>query len=246
VHGGSHGDLRENITSNTSAIGELRDTHAVREELPAAGPQRREHSAATQELEPQPVLSEPLGHIAAIDEEQLEHASRSGVASGERTSIEAPHDPAANVEDNDDSYSQPQPAAMDAERLRGQEREREVVSGGGASRRPCRHVQRGLRARRDPQSPRTHPEPGDRTSPRLHSGPAAERAGEPGAGDIDSQRPPARIPHRDDGGGRAAERDAKRARAELDAAAGRGTRDGCRGPQENQRCERASHRPMTV
>ena len=83
VHGGSHGDLRENITSNTSAIGELRDTHAVREELPAAGPQRREHSAATQELEPQPVLSEPLGHIAAIDEEQLEHASRSGVADGE-------------------------------------------------------------------------------------------------------------------------------------------------------------------
>ena len=66
------------------------------------------------------------------------------------------------------------------------------------------------------------------------------------AGDIDAQRPPARIPHRDDGGGRAPERHAKRARAELDAATGRGTRDGCRGRHENQRCERASHRPITV
>jgi hypothetical protein len=246
MHCRSHRDLRENVTSNASAVRELRDAGAVGEELPAPRTERCEGSAPAEEHEAQAVGDESLRHVAAIYEEQLEHASRSGVADGERTSIEAPRDPSADVEDDDHADLQPQPDAAHAQRPRRQEREREVVSGGGAPRWPCRHVQRGLRARRDPQSPRTHPKPGDRTSPRLHSGPAAERAGEPRAGDIDAQRPPAWIPHRDDGGGRAPERHAKRARAELDAAAGPGTRDGCRGRYENQRCERASHRPITV
>ena len=38
----------------------------------------------------------------------------------------------------------------------------------------------------------------------------------------------------------------QRTRAEPDAAAGRGTRDGCRGRSDDERQECASHLPITV
>jgi hypothetical protein len=60
-----------------------------------------------QKHEPQPVVAESLGHIAAVDEEQLEQAPRAAVMNLERPSIEASDDPPADVQDDDDPDPQP-------------------------------------------------------------------------------------------------------------------------------------------
>jgi hypothetical protein len=102
VHRRSYLDPGEDVATDGSAVGELCDADAAWEELSSTRPQRRERPTVTQELEPQSVGTEPLRHIAAIDEEQFEHASRSRAADGDRASVEASHDRASDVEDDDD------------------------------------------------------------------------------------------------------------------------------------------------
>ena len=63
---------------------------------------------------------------------------------------------------------------------------------------------------------------------------------------LDAQGEAPRIPDDYCSGRRSPQGQAQRARAEPDAAAGRGTRDGCRGRCEDQCRERASHLPITV
>jgi hypothetical protein len=151
-----------------------------------------------------------------------------------------------DVEVDDDADPQPHSDTVHAERTRRQEHERRVVSRTGPPRRHRTDVEHPLFARRDPDPSWAQPKPGCGTSGGPHPGLPARRAREPCARDVDEERPPSRVPHRDGGGGRALERKPQRARAERDAAVGRGTRDGCRGCSENERYEHGSHLPTTV
>jgi hypothetical protein len=172
----------------------------VREELPSARPQRREHPTATQQLEPQPIVAEPLGHVAAVDEEQFEHALGARSADGERTRVEPPHDPASNVEDDDDADPQPQPDATHSQRPRRQEHNGRVVPGSSPPAGRRGDAERRLRAWRDAEPARPQAEPGDSAGSRPYPWLALKRAREAGPRDIDTQGPPPRIPHGDDGG----------------------------------------------
>jgi hypothetical protein len=69
-------------------------------------PQGREDPTTVEKLEPQPVVAEPLGHVAAIDEDQLEDAPTPRTPDGQRTGVQTSHDPAPDVEEDDDSDPQ--------------------------------------------------------------------------------------------------------------------------------------------
>jgi hypothetical protein len=64
-------DPGEDDAPDRSAVHELGDPRAVREELAPPRPERGENPAVAQELESQPVASEPFCHVAAVDEAQL-------------------------------------------------------------------------------------------------------------------------------------------------------------------------------
>jgi len=196
--------------------------------------------------DPQPVARQPLGHVAAIDETQLEQAKRSAAPNGEGARVEPPHDPASHAEVDDHADPEPYPDVLHAERTRRKEHERRVISGSGPPRRHRGDMKSRLRAGREPEPPRVQTEPGHGAAGGPHERLAPHGAGESCARDVDPQRTVARIPHGDRGSGRASEGQAERACAEPDARAGRGTRCGCRGRYENERCERASHLPITV
>src|SRR5947209_13066408 len=55
-------------------VGELRHAAAAREQLASPWTQAREPSAVAAEIQPQAVLPEPLGDIAAVDQEEPEQA----------------------------------------------------------------------------------------------------------------------------------------------------------------------------
>jgi hypothetical protein len=141
------------------------------------------------------------------------------------------------VENDDDSDPEPQPEPVHAEWPSREKCESRMIPGRSVPQRRCRDVQRGLPARRDPEPSWPQAKPIHVLTSGPNARPPAERAGEPRPRDVDPQGTSARIPHGDDGGGRATERHAKRARAEPDAAAGRGTRDGCRGRHDDHRRE---------
>jgi len=61
----------------------------------------------TEEQEPQPGAAEPLRHVAAVDEQELEQPSTACVPDGESPRLEAPHDPSPDVEDDDHPDAQP-------------------------------------------------------------------------------------------------------------------------------------------
>jgi len=246
LHAGSQLDTRDDISQHRPVVGELGDACTVREELSPTRSKPREGAATAKKHETQPVLLQPLGHAAAIDQAQLEHAPRAGAPDRQRARVEAPHDPAADMKNDDDADPQPQPDPAHAERPRRQECECDVISWRGVPWQLCHDMEPCLRARRDPESPRPQPEPGHRPASRLDSRPAAQRAGEAGPWDVDAQCPLAGVPHGDDWRRAGSERHAQRACAEADPAAGRGTRDGCRGRCEDYRRECASHRPITV
>ncbi len=89
----------------------------------------------TEEPDPQPDAAEPLRHVSAVCEQQLEQPSTTGAPDGERPRLEAPDDPASDVEDDDHPDPQPQADTVHPERSRGQEHERGMVSGLGSLRR---------------------------------------------------------------------------------------------------------------
>ena len=160
LHDGTQLDPCEDIASHAAAIDELREAGAAREKLPSLRPQRCEHPPVTHELEPEPVGVEPLGHVAAIDEAQFERAHRPLAADRERTRVEAPYDPAADVENDDDSDPQSEPDVIHAYRARREEHDRRVVPGSGPPA-GCRgDAESRLRAGRDPEPPRLQAEPG--------------------------------------------------------------------------------------
>src|SRR6185437_6016238 len=94
-------DPRTDQPTRPSAIDEHDDPRAVRQELASPRPQRRESSTVPEECQPQPPASEPLRHVAAIDEAQLEQAPRAAPPDRERARVETPHDPAPDVEVDD-------------------------------------------------------------------------------------------------------------------------------------------------
>ena len=164
----------------------------------------------------------------------------------ERTRVEAPHDPAPDAEDDDHADPQPHPHVTHAERARRQERKRRVVSGGRPPGRNGADVEDALRAGSDPDPLRIHPKPLHAVASRPHPRLPAQRAGEAGPRDVDEQGAPSGVPDDDRPGRRAPQRQAERACAERDAAAGRGTRDGCRGRSEDERQKGRPHLPITV
>jgi len=80
----------------------------VREQLARRRSQRREPPAAD-DSEPEPVCDEPLGHVAAIGETQLEQPQGPLAPNGETARVEPSHDPALDAEIDDDADSHPHP-----------------------------------------------------------------------------------------------------------------------------------------
>ena len=126
----------------------------MRKELPPPRTQRRDLTAMTEQREPHPAAAEALGHVAVVDEKQLEQSPSPGPLHRQPAGLEPSHDPAPNVEDDDDPDSQPEPDAVHPDRPRREEHERRVVSGRSAPRRRRAHLERGLRARSDPEPAR--------------------------------------------------------------------------------------------
>jgi hypothetical protein len=150
------------------------------------------------------------------------------------------------MEDDDDSDPHPNANSMHAQGSRRQKRQGKVVSGRCVPPGPCCEVQHRLSARWDAEATWPQPKPDDVLAAGLDPRPPTQRANEPRARDVDPQGAAPRVSHGDDGGGRTPEGHAKRAGAEPDAAAGRGTREGCRGRNDDDRREEASHRPIAV
>ncbi len=160
--------------------------------------------------------------------------------------VEAPHDPAADAEVDDHPDPQPHPHVTNTERSGRQEHKRRVVSGSRARWWNGADMEDTLRTGSDPDPLRAHTKPLRAAASRSHPRLPAQRTGEAGPRDVDEQGAASRVPDDDGGGRRSPQLHAKRARAEPDATAGRGTRDGCRGRYEDQYRERASHLPITV
>jgi hypothetical protein len=104
-----------------SAVRELGDAGAPRQELSPTRPQARHHVASVAEHEAQPRAAEPLRDVPAVDEKQLEQSPLPDVPHGECTGVEAVDDGTAHVEDDDHADSQPHPDAADTEGARRQE-----------------------------------------------------------------------------------------------------------------------------
>jgi hypothetical protein len=107
-----------------------------------------------QQGEPQPVATETLHHVAAVDEAQLEQAQRASAAHGERTRIEAADDPSPYSKDDDHADPHPHPYVLHTERPRRQERERRVISWCDPPGRHRDDTQSRVRAGREPEPPR--------------------------------------------------------------------------------------------
>jgi hypothetical protein len=202
--------------------------------------------APAPEREAKAVTGQPLGHVAAVDETQLEQAQRSAAPDAQRTRLETPHEPAADAEIDHDSDPEPHANVPDPERSRRQEHEGRVISWCGPPGRHRNDVESRLRLGREPEPPRVQAEPGRGAAGGPHLRFAPHGARESCTRNVHEQRAAARVPHSDGGRGRAPQSQAQRAGAEPDTAAGRGTRNGCRGRRENERYERASHLPITV
>jgi hypothetical protein len=121
--------------------------------------QRRHGAAAVVEREAETVAGQPLGHVAAIDEMQLEEPQRPTAPNAERTRIETPHEPAANPEVDDDADPEPHPDVLDAEWPSRQEHEGRVISWCGPPGRRRGDSESLLRVRREPEPPRVQTEP---------------------------------------------------------------------------------------
>jgi hypothetical protein len=141
----------------------------VRKQLPALRAQRRHGAAAAAEREAETVAGQPLGHVAAIDETQLEQPERPPAPNPERTRIETSHEPAADPEVDDDADPDPHPDVLDAERPRRQEHEGRVISWCGPPGRRRGDSESLLRVRREPEPPRVQTEPSRGTAGGPHS-----------------------------------------------------------------------------
>jgi hypothetical protein len=239
-------DSRPDPPADSSAIDEHGDACAVWEDLASSRPQRREDVTVPEDREPQSVPADPLRDVAVVDEAQLEKPLRAATSHRERTAIESAHDPPSHAEVDHDAHPQPHTDMTHAERPCRQEHQPRMIPWAGSPRRSRTNVDDAFPARRDPDTPRTETEPGSDRACGPHPGLPSQRAREAGPRDVDQHGPAPWIPQGDRCGGRAPEHQPERARAESDAAAGRGTRDGCRGRCENERHERTSHLPITV
>jgi hypothetical protein len=229
-----------------SAVREDRDAGTVWEELPASRPQRDELPAVPEERDSETVARQPFGHVAAVDQTELEQAKRSAAANGQRTGVEASRDSAADAEVDDHPDPQPQPHMTNAERPGRQQNERRMVPGGSARWGNGSDMKYALRAGSDPNPLRTHPKPVRGAVSGSHPRLSAQRTGEPGPRDVDEQSAASGVPDDDRGCRRSSQLHAEWARTEPNAAAGRGTGNGCRGGYENKCRESASHLPITV
>ena len=236
----------EHLSAQPPAVREHRDSGAVREKLLPRRSQRSEPMPATQQREPKTLAAEPHRDVPAVEEAQLEQTRRPFPPDGERTGVEAPHDPAADAEIHHDADTHPYPDVVHTERPRRQEHERRVVARRGASGRRSADVEGALPSWSDPDSLRAHAEPPRSTARCPHLRLSPQRTGEAGPRGVDQQRAPSRVPHHDRGGRGSVQRQAERTGTERDAPTGRGTRNGCRGHTEDEREERASHLPITV
>jgi hypothetical protein len=106
------------------------------------------------ECEAQPVGAEPLCHVAAIEETQLQQPATPSPPNAEGTRVETTDDPPSDVEDDDDAEAQSHPDATGAERPRRQEHERRMVARLRPPRRRGHDMEHGLPAGRDPEPPR--------------------------------------------------------------------------------------------
>ena len=98
------------------------------EQLPTLRPQGRQRPAAAEEQEAETVAGQPLGHVAAIDETQLEQPKRPSAPNAERTRIEATHERASDADVDNDSDPEPHADVLHTERARRQKHERGVIS----------------------------------------------------------------------------------------------------------------------
>jgi hypothetical protein len=82
-----------------------------------------------EERELQRAVAESLGHVAAVDEQEIEQPAPSISPDGESTRVEAPHGPARHVKDDDHTDPQAHADAVRSEGPGRQQHERRVVSG---------------------------------------------------------------------------------------------------------------------
>ena len=96
VHGRPELDSRDDGSSHAPAVREDCDTGAVRQQLLAPRLQLRELPTVLEQREPDHAPGELFGHVAAIDETELEESLRAAALEGETAGVEAPHGPAPN------------------------------------------------------------------------------------------------------------------------------------------------------
>jgi hypothetical protein len=135
--------------SDTSAVHEHGDSSAVRKELEVPRPQRAKGATVADQRELQPVSSEPLRHVSAVDDPQPEQTPRAAASDTERARVETAHDPAPDAEDDDDAHAQPYSDVVHATRASRQQNESRVVSRGCVSRRNRADVEDTFAARCD-------------------------------------------------------------------------------------------------
>jgi hypothetical protein len=152
-------DTCKHRAANPAAVREHRDSGAVRQELLARRSQPCEPPAPAEERQPEIPPAELHADVAAVDEAQLEHATRPVAVHGERACVDASHDPASDANIDHDADPHPNPDVMHPERPRRQERERRVISGRGPPRRCRDDMESRLRAGREPEPPRAQAEP---------------------------------------------------------------------------------------
>jgi hypothetical protein len=93
----------------------------VREKLAASRRQGDELPTVAEKRDPQPVAHQRFGHVATVDETELEQTKHPAAANGKRTGLEPSHEPAADAEIDDHAHPQPHPYVPHAERPRRQE-----------------------------------------------------------------------------------------------------------------------------
>ena len=228
------------------AVDEFRDASAPREKLAGCRSQRRDRPAAAEQPESQSIAREALRHIATVEEQQFEETTLPLMPNGHTAGIQTSDDPALDVQDDDDPEPEAHPNATSAQRPGGQEHERRVISRLGSARRHRGHTQNRLSAGRDPQPSGSQPQPRCPAARAPHARSSTKRAREAGSCDVDDQRTMPGVANGDRARRRSVQLQPQRARAEPDPAAGRGTRNGCRGHSYDQSRESALHRPITV
>ena len=120
-------DARCHPAPHTAAIREQRDPSRPREQLAAAVSKHRDTATAVHQPDHDPSASQPLRHVAVIDNEKLERPAAPRPQHAKPAQLEPAHDPARCADDDHDADAHPHGDARGPLRARGEEHERVVI-----------------------------------------------------------------------------------------------------------------------